>query len=398
MKMQSIFSQLFLLAFVLLVTSPATFAQEDLVLKPGEELPPTYRLNTFDEPRLWNPDEVDDFTLLDQTGKPFTKQDLLGKPWIVNFVFARCPSQCPMTSRMMMEFDKTVSNVDMRMVTITVDPEYDDVDVMQRYAEIWGADPKRWLFGTGEPEHVFQLIREGFKVSTWENVGTARLPGMEFAHDNNIIHVGATGKILGRYDSTDPKEMSTLRRVLKGQIETPEKFQPVVIEAREAQEKTVLDYVKSINVDPLEKLPNWAKKLPATNAMLNALATLLLILGLSAIKAKQVGLHKKMMLYAFGVSCIFLISYSTYHYAFHHYTGLRGKPFEKTGMIKIVYFSILYSHIILAALVPILALTTIVKGLRENWDSHRRWAKVTFPIWLYVSVTGVIIYWMLYKL
>ncbi len=398
MKKQLTVIQLILLALVLLVNSPVTFAQDDVTIRPGEELPPTYRLNTFDEPRLWNPDEVDDFTLLDQTGKPFTKQDLLGKPWIVNFIFARCPHQCPMTSRMMMEFDKTVSNVDMRMVTITVDPEHDDVDVMQRYAEIWGAEPPRWLFGTGEPEEVWKLIREGFKVSTWKNVGTASSPGMEFAHDNNIIHIGATGKILGRYDSTDPKEMSTLRRVLKGQIETPEKFQPAVIEAREAQEKTVLEYVKSVKVDPFEKLPRWAKKLPATNAMLNALATLLLLIGFSAIKAKQVSLHKKMMLYAFGISCVFLISYLTYHYALHHYTGLRGKPFEQTGTIKTVYYSILISHVILAALVPILALVTIVKGLRQNWDSHRRWAKVTFPIWLYVSVTGVIIYWMLYKL
>ena len=132
--------------------------------------------------------------------------------------------------------------------------------------------------------------------------------------------------------------------------------------------------------------------------MLNALATLLLVLGYSAIKAKMAGLHKKMMLYAFGVSCAFLVSYLSYHFALHHYADVRGKPFEHTGPIKTVYFSILISHVFLAALVPVLAVVTIVKGLRQNWDSHKRWARVTFPIWLYVSITGVIIYWMLYKL
>ncbi len=373
-------------------------AEEEQVLEPGQTLPPTYRRSAYDKPQVWNPDEVDNFQLLDQTGQEFSKQDLLGKPWIVNFIFAQCPHQCPLTSRTMMEFDKTVANVDMRMGTITVNPQEDTVEIMRKYADIWGADPQRWLFATGEPVEVWKLIREGFKVSAWKNVGTAVQPGMEFAHDNNIIHVDAAGKILGRYNSTDPKEMSVLRRVLKGETETPEEFRPVVIEAKLAQEASVQEYMKTVKVDPLDNLPNWAKRLPATNAMLNALATLLLILGYTAIKAKYTGLHKKLMLYAFGVSCAFLISYLAYHYALHHYAGVRGKPFEQTGTIRTVYFSILISHVILAAMVPVMALVTIVKGLRQNWESHRKWAKVTFPIWLYVSITGVIIYWMLYKL
>lgn len=371
---------------------------DEVLLEPGERPPLTFRMSPYDQHRVWDADEVDDFNLVDQTGKPFTKADLLGKPWIVNFIFAQCPHQCPLTSRTMMEFNKTVANVDLRMVTITVNPEDDTVDVMQRYSEIWGADPERWIFATGDPVEVWKLIREGFKVTAWENVGTARLPGMEFAHDNNIIHVNAEGKILGRYDSMVAREMSVLRRVLKGEIETPEEFQPAVIEARAEQARTVAEFMRGAEQSPFDKLPNWARRLPATNAMLNALATMLLILGFTAIKAGMPQLHKKMMLYAFGVSCAFLISYLLYHFALHHYAEIRGMPFEKTGTIRVVYFSILISHVILAALVPVLAITTIVKGLRQNWPSHRRWARVTFPIWLYVSVTGVIIYWMLYRL
>lgn len=372
--------------------------ENEVTLDADESAPPTYRTSQFEKPRLWDPKEVADFTLVDQTGKKFTNKDLLGAPWIVNFVFAQCSYQCPLTSRTMMEFNKTVEDVDLKMVTITVNPEEDTVDIMRKYAEIWGADPQRWIFATGEPEDVWNLIRKGFKVTAWENVGTAREPGMEFAHDNNIIHVSAEGEILGRYNSTDSKEMAVLRTVLQGKRETPEEFRPAVIDAKAAQEKTVRDYVKSLPKDPLEKLPEWARRLPATNAMLNGLATLLLLLGYSAIKAKMPGLHKKMMLYAFGVSCAFLASYLTYHYALHHYAGVRGKPFEHTGPVRTVYFTILISHVILAAVVPVLAIATIVKGLRENWDSHKRWARFTFPIWLYVSITGVIIYWMLYKL
>lgn len=372
--------------------------KDEIVLEPGEKPPLTYRTFQFEEPKIWDPDEVDDFKLIDQTGSEFTKADLLGKPWIVNFIFAQCSYQCPMTSRMMMEFDKTVSDVDLRMVTITVNPEDDTVDIMRNYAEIWGAKPERWLFATGDPVDVWKLIREGFKVSAWKNVGTNVQPGMAFAHDNNIIHVDAEGKIVGRYNSTDSKEMGVLRQVLKGKIETPEEFRPVEIEAREEQEKTVRDFVADANDDPMAKLPEWAKRLPATNAMLNALATVLLLLGYSAVKAKFLHLHKKMMLYAFGISCAFLVCYLLYHFALHHYAGVRGKPFEGTGTIRTVYFSILISHVILAAAVPVLAIVTIVKGLRKNWTSHRRWAKVTFPIWLYVSVTGVIIYWMLYRM
>lgn len=373
------------------------------VVVDAADVPPTYRLFQLDEPRVWNPDEVDDFRLVDQTGTEFTRQDLLGKPWIVNFIFAQCSYQCPLTSRTMMEFEKTVSNVDFRMVTITVNPEEDTVDIMRKYAEIWGADPQRWIFATGDPEQVWKLIREGFKVSAWKNVGTDVQPGMKFAHDNNLIHVDAQGRILGRYDSTDAKEMSVLRRVLKGEIDTPEQYRPVSIEAREAHAEesappTVGEFLRQRDDDPLAKLPNWAKRLPATNAMLNALATLLLILGYTAIKANLVNLHKKMMLYAFGVSVLFLVSYLAYHFALHHYAGVPGKKFTGTGGIRTFYYGLLISHVVLAAVVPVLAIVTIMKGLRKNWDSHKRWARVTFPIWLYVSVTGVMIYWMLYQM
>lgn len=146
------------------------------------------------------------------------------------------------------------------------------------------------------------------------------------------------------------------------------------------------------------ELPDWLAALPTVNASLNALATFLLVFGFVLIKQGKRETHRNVMLTAFGVSVVFLICYLTYHFGLHHYTGERGKPFTGTGMIRGIYFAILISHVVLAAVVPILAVMTIYRGLKADWPRHRRIAKVTFPIWLYVSITGVVIYLMLYHL
>lgn len=157
--------------------------------------------------------------------------------------------------------------------------------------------------------------------------------------------------------------------------------------------------------------PQWVTTLPAANAMLNGLATVLLVTGFVKIRQGRRAAHKKLMLTTMGVSVLFLACYLVYHFALQHYTGSSSKKFPGTGIARTVYLCILLTHVVLAAAVPILASITIVKGLRaerragtvestpslnQNWESHRRWAKVTFPIWLYVSITGVIIYLMVY--
>lgn len=143
-------------------------------------------------------------------------------------------------------------------------------------------------------------------------------------------------------------------------------------------------------------MPDWVARLPDVNAGLNALAVVMLLGGFAAIKLGRQAVHKRLMLGTFAVSVLFLVFYLTYHFALKHYTGSGSKSFEGTGGVRIVYFAILISHSLLAAIVPILAIITIRRGLREDWPAHRRIARVTFPIWVYVSVTGVIIYAMLY--
>uniref|UniRef100_A0A7C2K2C2 DUF420 domain-containing protein n=1 Tax=Schlesneria paludicola TaxID=360056 RepID=A0A7C2K2C2_9PLAN len=142
--------------------------------------------------------------------------------------------------------------------------------------------------------------------------------------------------------------------------------------------------------------PDWVLVLPSVNAGLNALATVLLLSGYAAIRRRRYALHGWLMGLAFAVSVAFLGCYLTYHWGLHHYTGSSGKPFGGTGFIRPVYFAILISHIALAVPVAVLALVTLFRAWRRQWDRHCRVAKLTFPLWVYVSVTGVVIYLLLY--
>lgn len=133
--------------------------------------------------------------------------------------------------------------------------------------------------------------------------------------------------------------------------------------------------------------------LPAVNATLNGIATMLLVAGFILIKRGNRNAHRAAMLSAFATSVLFLVSYVAYH-------SLRGgmnTPFGGQGGIRTLYFIILFSHIALAAVVPVLAIITLRRGLAAKYDRHRRIARITLPIWLYVSVTGVLVYLMLYQ-
>ena len=143
-------------------------------------------------------------------------------------------------------------------------------------------------------------------------------------------------------------------------------------------------------------MPDWVAGLPAVNASLNALATVLLLTGYVLIKRRRVVAHARTMISAFSTSVLFLVCYLTYHFALHHYTGESGKRFVGTGIIRPIYFTILISHVVLAVPVAVMALMTLLRAWRGDWSGHRRLARITFPIWVYVSITGVIIYGLLY--
>jgi uncharacterized membrane protein YozB (DUF420 family) len=132
--------------------------------------------------------------------------------------------------------------------------------------------------------------------------------------------------------------------------------------------------------------------LPALNAALNATAAVLLGAGYWHIRHGRIATHRRFMLAAFVMSGLFLVSYVTYH------AQAGSRPFPGLGMARVVYFAILIPHVVLAAAVLPLALVTLRRGLLRNDAAHRRIARITLPIWMFVSVTGVLVYVMLYQM
>jgi len=132
--------------------------------------------------------------------------------------------------------------------------------------------------------------------------------------------------------------------------------------------------------------------LPVVNASLNGLATVLLIAGYICIRRRRIAAHRALMVAAFSTSVLFLISYLVYH------AHAGSRPFPGRGIVRVIYFAILITHVVLAATIPPLAGLTLWRGYAGRFDRHVRIARWTLPLWLYVSVTGIVVYWMLYQM
>jgi protein SCO1 len=136
--------------------------------------------------------------------------------------------------------------------------------------------------------------------------------------------------------------------------------------------------------------------LPAVNASLNGLATVLLIIGYVQIRRKKIDAHQNTMIVAFVISCLFLFFYLLHKFWRASQGEDINSTFHATGWIKVAYLIVLFTHVVLAMVVPVLAIWLIRLGLRRSDQRHRRLGKIALPIWLYVSVTGVLIYFALY--
>lgn len=133
-------------------------------------------------------------------------------------------------------------------------------------------------------------------------------------------------------------------------------------------------------------------QLPHLNAVLNGLSAIFLVAGFLLIRRQKVRAHRAMMTGALISSAAFLVSYLTYHFAFHGLSRFQGQ-----GIIRPIYFIILFTHTVLAAIIVPFVLLTVTRAVRGDFQRHRRIARWTFPLWLYVSVTGVIVYLILYQ-
>ena len=381
--------------------------------------------------------ELPDFVLAESMGQTLSLKDLIGKRWLANFIFTRCAGPCPMMTRDISELHRQVrkSNPDFRFVTFTVDPENDTVDVLKKYAETFRADHERWKFLTGSETEILDLIRGGFMQYVQPNIGESRTPGFEVAHSNRAVLVNEDGIPVASFVMTIAADVAKLRRIIEGKEDFPVPGPGLTFSVSSGDNPPVpftlvpAENGESENVDaagkPLEseepdieepttdkvdspetpqsknqkidqRLPPWAANMPTINAGLNSACIVLLCSGLVAIKSGNRIRHRNLMIVSFVVSVAFLVCYLTYHEILYRFTGYRGRAFDGSLLATRLYFSILIPHVILAAIVPILALRVFYLAFKERWPEHRRLAKITLPIWLFVSITGVVIYGMLY--
>ena len=390
--------------------------------------------------------ELPVFEFPESMGGTISRDKMKGKRWLANFIFTRSAGPCPLMTRDISELHRVVakSNLDFLFVSFSVDPAYDTAAVLKKYAETFQADHERWKFVTGDETAMHELIRGGFTQYVQPNLGDLRMPGMEVAHSNRAVLVNEDSVPVGSFVMTIPEDVVKLRRIIEGKDAFPKPGQSLSFSATSAENPvvplTLVPVKETEALEPVGKpvgeidgdslpseaadesslggnpvddavkgetpqarneridtlLPVWAAHMPTINAGLNFVSLVSLLSGLAAIKSGHQRRHRNMMLAAFFASVVFLVCYLTYHEVLYRFTTYRGRGFDGSVFATRVYFSILIPHVILAAVVPILALRVFYLAFKERWSEHRYLARITLPIWLFVSITGVVIYGMLY--
>jgi protein SCO1/2/putative membrane protein len=309
--------------------------------------------------------EVGDFELVERSGRKVTKADLAGRVWVCDFFFTRCNGPCPQMSTNMRELQDRLADTDVQLVSFSVEPEHDTPAVLTEYADLLEADPERWWFVTGEESVIYTaLCRESFSLPVMKASGKDWVLGRQVAHSEKFIVVDGEGLIRGYYAGRDQagNDLAVARaRALDRELHRGERPR---------------------------------SRLPAVNATLNGLAAVFLVLGYIAIRGGHRERHALLMRVATLVSVAFLACYLYYHFVVTRETG--PTRFRGDGWTRPAYLGLLLSHTVLAAVNLPLVLRTLWLAHKERWEAHKRIARLTFPIWSYVSVTGVLVYLVLY--
>jgi protein SCO1/2/putative membrane protein len=321
------------------------------------------------------------FLLEERSGRPVTADDLAHRVAIASFIFTRCPLSCPRISGVMQGLQGRLAGTGVLLVSFSVDPEHDTPAVLRSYAERYGASPDRWWFLTGPKSAVYDLIRDRFKLSVMEAPSPVGSDAEAIVHSDRLALLDR-GRIVGFYESNNPEALDS-----------------VVFRARR------------------RALPAWVARLPSVNAGLNGLSACLLLAGWVLIRRYRSTLtdrleeahveaagygrvwvrplvkgHIACMVAAVCTSALFLACYLYYHYR------AGSMPFGQGGMLRVAYLSLLLSHTVLATVSVPLILITLWRGWHGQFARHVSVASVTLPIWLYVALTGVVVYLLLYHL
>lgn len=294
---------------------------------------------------------VPDFTLTDTNNAPFSKAMLEGKVWVAYFFFSTCSGPCPIMNREMAGIAREFKNVpSVHFVGFSVDPTVDTPERLAAYARQFDADTSRWHFLTGDLD-VIKHLGVALKIGA---------PDEPIFHSTRFVLVDQQGRVRGYFAGTEAEGVARLKAGIRQLVEAG----------------------------------RGASQLPKVNAILNAVSALFLLAGWIAIKRmREPELHKKMMAAAFLCSVAFLFSYTYYHAQ----TGART-PYGGEGILRVIYYFVLFTHIPLAGLMVPFILAAIGCALRKRFDAHVRIVRWVWPAWMYVSATGVLIYLMLYRL
>jgi protein SCO1/2/putative membrane protein len=324
---------------------------------------------------------VGPFELEERSGRTVTSADLADRVAIASFIFTRCPLSCPRISGVMQGLQGRLAGTAVLLVSFSVDPEHDTPAVLRQYAERYGASRDRWWFLTGPKAIIYDLIRDRFKLGVMEAAGPPGSDTESIVHSDRLALIDH-GRITGLFDSNDREAVDAL-----------------VARARR------------------RALPTWVARLPSINAGLNGLSACLLFAGWLLIRRYRAGLERRgndsfpesgsrggiwdqplvkghiaCMVSAVCTSTLFLACYLYYHYR------AGSVPYSHGGASRLLYLTILLSHTLLAMASVPLILLTLSRGWRGQLDRHASIASATLPIWIYVAVTGVVIYLMLYHL
>jgi protein SCO1/2/putative membrane protein len=301
------------------------------------------------------------FRLTERSGRAISDADLADRVWVAAFIFTHCPLSCPRITSVMKGLQDKLAGTNVQLVSISVDPARDTPAVLATYARTFGADPDRWWFLTGQRDDVVRLSVERFKLGLAVTPESDQNEGAEaITHSDRLVLVDRANRVARYYDSNDAADVARL-----------------VTDATSKDARGAA----------------WVRRLPLLNASLNGTCTILLVLGWRLIRLGKVRAHATTMILAVVTSAVFLTSYLIYH------SQAGSTPFRGTGLIRVVYLTILLSHTVLASVgvVPLL-IATLYHAARYQFDRHARIARVTLPIWLYVSITGVVVYLMLYQM
>jgi protein SCO1/2/putative membrane protein len=301
-----------------------------------------------------------DFRLVERSGRTVTAADLADRVAIASFVFTRCPLQCPKITSVMKGLQSRLAGSGVTLVSISVDPEHDTPAVLTDYARRFGADPDRWWFLTGPKDVVQELVVGRFKLPLRPAGDDEQQAGADpIVHSDRLALIDR-GTVIGLFSSGEPESVAAL-------------------------------VARAGRLDASRR--SWVRRLPAVNAGLNATCAVLLALGWYLVRTRRVRGHRAVMIAAVVVSALFLACYLIYH------ARVGSVPFRGEGAVRVTYLTVLLSHTLLATfgVVPLVALT-LNHALRGRFHRHAALAAVTFPIWMYVSITGVVIYLMLYQL